>query len=350
VARLRGRIPAGAGSAAPRPSTWDRLSREAGVTKGAERWLRGLAARLADLNADLNAHDQDSEARRNAIQYQIDLTSGMQGAIAALIERLEPLRASLPARDFIERFSAVVDEYLEPEAGALEAVKAEIEQLGTVGAVGGSFTLQEFLHAFRANLETASLRERGLGEGVLVADYRMAAGLVFKHVILCGAFEGSFPAGPGSDTLVDDRDWAELRRNFPFVEDAALRVQRAGEAANRAVATAASGHLTWTAPLYESGGTREYYPSPLIVEAASRSNQALRTATLLRRATPAPPKLRRSPSPLAAGLRGHALDTTVTSAPWLPRAVSGRRSPLRRLRWRRTPPAASAFSGATSCA
>ncbi len=308
IAPLRPRIPAKDGAIFPQASRWDRLSRDAGVTKGIDRWHQGLDARTADLRSDLDSHALDADDWwRDRIQRDLDLTDGMRRAIEALAERLEPLREALPARTFIDRFGATVDEYLLPDAHALDLVKAEIEQLGTVGAVGGSFSLGSFVQALRANLEIAALREKGLGEGVLVADYRVAAGLEFKHVLICGAYEGSFPGGPGNDTLVDDAEWRALRATFPLIEDAALRIQRAGEAAGRAMAAAGRGRLTWMAPLFEPGGTREYYASPLMVQAAGRQDASIRSASQLRRAA-GNSTLRRSLSPLAAGLRGPAVD------------------------------------------
>jgi hypothetical protein len=112
----------------------------------------------------------------------------------------------------------------------------EIDQLGTVASVGGSFDLAAFVFALRANLEAAFGRDANLGDGVIVADYRAAAGLRFQRVVLCGAFEGALPAGPGGDSIISDGVWSRLRANHPFIEDASFRIERAKEAAQRAVA------------------------------------------------------------------------------------------------------------------
>jgi hypothetical protein len=109
------------------------------------------------------------------------------------------------------------------------------------------------VQAFAREPEIAALRERGLDEGVLVADYRVAAGLEFRHVLICGATKG-VSGRTRHDTLVDDAEWRSLREGHPFIEDAELRVQRAREAAVRALPRAAA--LTWMAPLFEPGGAR----------------------------------------------------------------------------------------------
>lgn len=201
---------------------------------------------------------------------------------------------------------------------------SEIEQLGTVGAVGGSFSLAAFGEALRANLEAAYLRPRSLGSGVAVSDYRAAAGLRFRCVILCGAFEGSLPAGPGTDALVDDSTWAELRKHHPYIEDVALRVERSQQAADMAVRAAGDGTVVWTAPMREPGGTREYYPSPLMRDAAAQQDAAIKTASDLRaHAPPSNGWLRRGRSPLSLALVGPVVAPEEAGYRW---AVGKRRA------------------------
>lgn len=293
-----------------RATPWDRLSRDAGITRGRERWGRGLAALIADGEEEIaRLGAEESATRSEAVRYRLDLAHDLYEVIEGLVARLEPLREAQPAAAFIQRFTAAVDEYFDPEAAAFSEVKREIEQLGTVGAVGGSFALSSFTAALRANLEAAFVRDRAFGAGVLVADFRQAAGLQFSNLVLCGCYEGAFPAYTGADTLVPERAWSGLREQFPMIEDAALRLERAQQAAARAVAAAAGGTLVWSAPMYESLTTREYYPSPLMVQAASRIDPAIRSAGELRRAPAAEGVLRRPLSPLAAMLTGGAIDT-----------------------------------------
>ena len=263
IAPLPSRLPAEDRQVAALPAAWDRVSRQAGITKGADRWRRGLDAFMRDMEAS-SAHqaaegnESRAKAEASASEQARDLRELMDGMIARLEQLIEPL----PAAEFIRIFSEMAKEYLHPSAEALKDVLSEIAQLGTVGAVGGSFSLGTFTEALRANLEAAYLRPRSLGSGVAVTDYRAAGGLRFERVILCGAYEGSLPAGPGSDPLVDDATWAVLRRHHSYIEDLDLRVTRNQEAAARAVQAAGSGTVIWTAPRHEPGGTREYYPSP----------------------------------------------------------------------------------------
>ncbi|HET9476002.1 MAG TPA: PD-(D/E)XK nuclease family protein [Dehalococcoidia bacterium] len=313
IAPLKDWLPGSAGPVRNMSTTWDKASREAGVTHGREVWRKRLDARLADLEAGMRGAEAEGRPdRTRAMKFEHDASTALLDVVTSLIERLERLRQPLPAAEFIDRAKEIIRDYFAPDAASLEedaggsSVMKEIDQLGTVASVGGSFDLAAFVFALRANLEAAFGRGANLGDGVIVADYRAAAGLRFQRVVLCGAFEGALPAGPGGDSIIADSVWSRLRENHPFIEDARLRIERAKEAAQRAVASA-SDKVTWSCPLYEPGGTREYYPSPMIVDAVSRLGWAGANASTIRSA-PAHSWLRRTPSPLAAMLTGPTAD------------------------------------------
>ena len=283
IAPLKEYIPAGDGNERLMTNAWDRLSREAGITRGKDAWDRRLGIFISDKEDELQTPAvAENEARGRAITYQRDKAERLRAVMASLLTRLEPLRRDQDAASFIEAFKSIVDDYFDPGDDALESVTDEIDQLGTVGAVGGEFSLDSFGSALRANLELAFTRERGLGDGVVIAEYRVAGGLEFQRVILCGAFEGALPAGPGGDAILDDRVWQGLKNEHTFIEDAATRIQRSHEAAERAIGAAAGGQLTWSAPSYEPGGAREYYPSPMMAEAYSAAVGQRVTASKLR--------------------------------------------------------------------
>ena len=307
LAPLRGHLPTSDGVVATLPAPWRREAREAGITQGIERWQSGLGARITDLQARM-AQPYDDDARRARYAEQRDRVAGLRSLIEGLAGRLEPLRTPQAAAGFIEAFKAVVAAYMDPGSPAYEAVLGQIDQLGTIDKVGGQFSLESFAGALRANLDAAYHREGALGNGVLVSDYRVAAGLTFEHTILCGAYEGVFPAGAPVEPLVDDRIWRDLRRSHPMIEDAALRIERAQDQTRRAVASA-TGRLTWTAPLQAAGAGREHYPAQIMVGAARSLDQTVDSATALRRPA-GRPWLRRPASPTAALLTGTPLDLT----------------------------------------
>jgi RecB family exonuclease len=309
LAPLRARLPVDGGDVAARVTSWDRLSREAGITRGTERWRVALEVFAADQGEALTAPDLDEhEGRREIHERMLEDARNLGAVVGALIVRLDLMREEQPADRLIVQVTSLARDYLAHDATGLEDVLHEVEQLGTVEAVGGRFSIARLTQALRANLEAAHTRERGLGDGVLVADYRSAAGLRFKHVVLCGAREGSLPAGPGEDALVEDSAWSALRERWPYVEDAALRIERSREAAERAVAAAAE-RVTWCAPLYEAAGAREFYPSSPMVRAAQQRDASLASGSALR-LHPASSWLRRGDSPLSLRLAGHPVDAS----------------------------------------
>jgi len=307
---LREIVPSSGGSQHVMATEWDRLSRDAGVTSGANRWPEALAAFQAHRNDEALDFDRKGEEERALrARFLASQAAALDAVMRALIARLEPLRQPQPAASFVASFKAIVKDFIDPayDGAAFESVEREIDQLGTIDAVGGSFDLAAFAEALRADLEVAFRRPAKMGEGVAIADYRRAAGMRFSFVVLCGAYEGVLPPGPGADGLVEDRVWEDLRRQAPFIEDAQLRMERARAAVSRAQASASGGTLVWSAPLYESRTGREYYPSPYLVQAASLLDPGVRTSRDLRE-HPAASWLRRPPSPLAAMLQGPIVD------------------------------------------
>lgn len=348
VAPLKRFLPATGGAVPAMTATWDRVSREAGISRGAEQWRRRLAVYIADRQKAAAQHrERDEVPRAEAAERNIDQARTLQAVSDELIDRLDPLRSAGRAGEFIAAFTTLVDDYFETDASSLEEVSREIEQLGTVDAVEGNFSLDTFADALDANLGTAVYRPASLGEGVIVADYRQAAGLEFQHVELCGAFEGALPAGPGADAIISDSAWRALKEQFPQIEDAGTRIERARLAAERAVASA-SATLTWTCPRFEPGGTREYYPSHFMVGAVNaRSNGDSERITATRlRATAGLAAVRSIVSPMRGALHGSALDAAEDA---LRRAVKHRQTsvmidsshprwhPVTMLRSRRSP-------------
>ncbi len=289
-------------------TVWDMISREAAVTRGEEVWSKRLGALVRERSAAIERLKAiEDEGRIRAIQHEVDNARRLSGVIMALIESLNPLRTSRTAGEFIGAFKEVVASYLDSAAIGFEEAVEEIDQLGTIGAVSGELSLTEFAESLAANLEARYIRPEKLGDGVVVAEYRAAAGLRFERVILCGAVEGALPAGAGTDAILDDRVWQYLKAGHPFIEDGATRVARAKEAALRAVASAGS-QLTWLAPAFDAGGTKEVYPSPMMAEACSEVVGRRVTAAELRSGSTGIECVRRTSSPLAAALRGPLLN------------------------------------------
>jgi RecB family exonuclease len=286
-------------------TNWQRIAREAGVTKGIERWRDSMALYVEDRAERAKPESDELEWRRRRAQREIEGAEALLRVVEVLHEALSPLTRLQPAASFIPPFRRIIETWFDRSVGGLDRVMNEIEQLGTIDAVGGSFDLASFVEAFEANLTLAAVRDGSLGDGVLVTDHRQAAGLHFKRVYLCGAYEGALPAITTSEPLIQDEAWAALREDHPYVEDFELRSERSQDAVRRVLAAAEGGRLVWSAPMQAAGAAREHYPSSLMTEAARRNAPDIASASELRRASAtAYPWLMKLPSPLAALLTG----------------------------------------------
>lgn len=311
TAPLRHVIPATDGEVRPRETSWDRTSREAGVTHGKDTWsdrLDLLVSLAESERRHLATMGVEYEGRARSWEYRGRDAKELRGVISVLIERMEPLLAVQPAEQFITHFKGLLRAYVDDRDDDWDVVMDEVDQLGSVGAVGGSFSLTTFTRSLRANLELAYRRSGKLGTGVTLAHYNAAAGLMFKHVYLCGAYEGAFPAGPGRDALLDDRTWSAVKSIFPQTEDMATRIDRERLAVARAVAAGKGGAVTWSCPAYESGGGRDYYPSPEMVHAHNKVGGSATAARLRSGQLNDAVRVHRHTSPLAATLTGPVLD------------------------------------------
>jgi RecB family exonuclease len=307
LAPLRRSLPVGPQRLQLRDRQWLRIAREAGVTAGLARWRDSLRLFEEDLRTIQSEFSEASEWRRNRAGWDIEEAGRLRQVIEALAGALEPLRRRQQASEFIPPFRRLIEDWFDPAAEGLADVLNEVDQLGTIDAVQGSFDLASFVDAFEANLTLAALRENRLGEGVLVVDHRQASGLRFERVYLCGAYEGALPAIATSEALLQDDVWARLRESYTHVEDLELRAKRSREAVERVLASAEGGVLTWSAPVQAAGGTREYYPSALMTEAARGRDAAIRNASELRSAGRSS-WLLRPQSPLSALLSGEPVD------------------------------------------
>jgi len=307
LAPLRPSVRIDGGDVPVRASQWQRVAREAGVTHGKERWREALDLFEEECRAALMPESDVSEARRTMVESSLAAASELREFMGALIERLEPLGLRQPASRFIETFGRLLRDLLVDGAEGLSEVQAEVEQLGTIDAIGGELDLESFAEALEANLRAAYLRRTSFGGGVLVADYRLAAGLRFRRAFICGAYEGAFPAAPESEPLLQDEVWSSLRVGHPYIDDLALRLRLAHEAAERLLTLAEGGVLTWSCPLQAPNATRDYYPAAPMVAAVRRRDPAIGSASALRRAG-ARDWIVRLASPLAGLLTGPALD------------------------------------------
>jgi RecB family exonuclease len=207
---------------------WERLSRAAGVVRGAEQWSDRLNAYAAELGARERTIDRDqAEAMR---EFVSDLVADLDAErmprtwrelarfAHGLVRRFfgnETRRASWPAFEQV----------------AARRVEAIIDRLATLDTVDPKPAAATFRRMFELELDAARDRVGHLGDGVLIGPVGMALGVDLDRLFVCGLAEGLFPAVPRDDPLLGDRERAALGGDLRVSSDRTADDTRAFHAA-----------------------------------------------------------------------------------------------------------------------
>lgn len=182
-------------------SRWNAISAAAGVVKGLTQWQERLAHHAADHEHDAGESLALSEfvtglAGRTQIRggSWSDLAAWAKGLLRHYVD---PARASSNST------------WPEEEVAAHAQVVGLVESLGELDQISSSPDLTTFRHTLetalaRTELETGELGTGGFGDGVFVAPYGAARGLVFERVVLCGLADAIVPGTGGTDALLGE--------------------------------------------------------------------------------------------------------------------------------------------------
>lgn len=193
---------------APVPiARWERVSREAGVTRDDE-WGTRLGAyaarqraRDAELEADVSYRADDAES---LIEYVADLRRALGPR-----SRIRPWAdwADWAEQQISQRLGrAFLDRLSEPERLAAEHTDRVLDRIRHLDAIGDPVRRSEFRSVFAAEFDVAPGRLGRIGSGVTVGSLSGAVGLDVDLAIVLGAADGSMPPAPHSGPLVSDAD------------------------------------------------------------------------------------------------------------------------------------------------
>ena len=262
-------------------AAWERISRAAGVVRGAAQWDKRLAVLIADRKLELEAVRSDPERtwRVDGMEREIARTEELWSFVAQLIEELE--KAAQPAswgrrcrwlRALLRRYlggESRREAWPEQERSAAERVEAILDRLSGLDEIEKSPTLPVFTRTLELELEGGLGRQGRFGEGLLVGGLQMGVGLELDEVWVLGMAEGLLPSRPRDDSLLPDRE----RR----VTSGALatRAQRLLEQRRHYLATLSSADPAvarrWlTFPRGDLRRSNERMPSRWLLEAAGR--------------------------------------------------------------------------------
>ena len=188
---------------------WDRLSRQAGIVRGAEQWEE----RLALLRQDIESGGEDEW--RVAEVARID---HLRAFARDLDKALRDHPASAAWSEHLEAFRRLLDRYVADTDPLLDA----LEGLGRFDALSPEVSFERFRELARGAIETLrsdevlGARPGAFGRrGVNVIDVNSFRHLRFRAVAIVGLAERSFPSPPRQDPLLLDHEREALNAVGP---------------------------------------------------------------------------------------------------------------------------------------
>jgi hypothetical protein len=111
IAPLEDWLPAGDSNVRSQTTVWDKVSRDAGVTRGREVWRKRLAARLADIEAEIRGAElQEREDRVRAWEFEREAAANLLKVVETWL-MAGGASATASAADFIAAVKAIVADY-----------------------------------------------------------------------------------------------------------------------------------------------------------------------------------------------------------------------------------------------
>ena len=248
----------------PVPSArWDRISRRAGIVRGATQWDAALNRAIAGLEQSLADEQRrtDRDPRPAAYEHDLAATRTLRAFVAELRDELAV--GAVPGtswRGLAEWAQRLIDTRLagadrrdtwpDVERQAADKVEAALERLGGLDPVEPAPGLDVFRRTLALELDADLGRVGRLGTGVLVGPVAMGVGLDLDLVLMCGMAEGTFPARVRDDSLLPDADRratdGALALHASRVDDDHRRYLAALASASRRVLTFPRGDLRRT--------------------------------------------------------------------------------------------------------
>jgi ATP-dependent helicase/nuclease subunit B len=258
------------------PSRWDRLSRRAGVVRGADQWqsrLQSLAAHLSDQRLS-RERDGASDSALSALRHDADAADELAAFIGELAEALAPPAERGSWRLHVDWATGLLDRFVGQEedwpAEQRPFVRDVADTLASLIAGDdlddvSEITLSTFLGSLEAALGARSRPVGRLGHGIFLGPVSAVTGLAFDRVYVLGMTEGAFPPPPPADPFFPPGGPDPLSRRSGHR-------QAERQAFLTALASGDGGDVILHVP--DSDGGRATLPSRWLLEVASRCEDA----------------------------------------------------------------------------
>jgi ATP-dependent helicase/nuclease subunit B len=257
---------------------WDRLSRDAGVSRGVDTWRQRIGAARAALTAQLAASDEDEQRER--YQRRLGGLDGLLAFVETLVQLAEPVAGAGTWKDASAALRAALEALLGGvsnverwgrEGGAARDVAVEQAAYQAVlSAVANLSVLDELDRPPSRDLVRSALHQEldrqvgsrtTLGRGVVVAPLRDLAGADLDLLIIVGMTEGVLPARLREHELLRDDDRAVAACGLRTVQDRRAQDRRDFEAA-----LGAARQVALSFPRSDTRAQRRQHPSPWFME------------------------------------------------------------------------------------
>lgn len=256
-------------------SRWDRLSRDAGATRGQLVWTRRLSTALSAAKAGL---DTANEVHRARHQRRVDHLSLLGTEMAALFIEHDALASAASWADVstlclqgitrhlgsstdVTRWKVDDEDRARAELAAYEAVTQAVRGLGDLDDSLAYPGFDGFRQVLSAELDRPVRESSGLARGVIVAPMSDLVGADLDLLVVLGMSEGAFPPRAREHPLL--RDEARLLSN------GALRTtadRRRAERRDFLHVISASPKVVLSYPAADLRTRRATHPSPWYLE------------------------------------------------------------------------------------
>jgi RecB family exonuclease len=203
-------------------TSWERISREAGVVAGRSDWderLQHLADRRTEVADRIEAEArEDDDTDRRVIRHREDAERALalRSFVLGLADRLAAASVPMTWSERVQWTKRLLTSVLggpsrrtawpEAERRAAERLVLALDRLTVLDDLEGPVDLDVFTRALVVELEGDLGRVGRFGEGVLVGPVSMGVGVDLDLVVVVGMAEGTFPSTIRDDSLLPDED------------------------------------------------------------------------------------------------------------------------------------------------
>lgn len=202
---------------------WERLSREAGITRSGDQWISRLDRVSQDAREQVETIDEhddrpDRASRRRRAVRRSRSAEELRDFVSELIEATDPARAPASWPDKCAWARSLLTRYLgsdrtgwpDIEVEAADKVDAALDRLAGLAEIEAAPNIATFRRALDAELEAGLGRTGSFGEGVFVGHPGQLAGIDLDYVFVLGLAEGVYPANRRDDSLLPDHERSVL--------------------------------------------------------------------------------------------------------------------------------------------